>query len=169
MAIITLTSDFGHRDAYSAILKATILNKKPDATLVDISHEVDKANIAQGAFIVGAAFRNFPEQTIHLISVDSLSTVDNIIIAAKIENHFFIAADNGLLSLVSELNPEKVVLVSEKEKTTFPARDIMAAVAVDLANGVNLDDLGHEYPDMKKFLKRSFHWESKPKPLSETG
>ncbi|MEN8251190.1 MAG: SAM-dependent chlorinase/fluorinase [Bacteroidota bacterium] len=155
MAIITLTSDFGHRDAYAAILKATILSKDPKINVVDISHDVDQSNIAQGAFIIGSAFRNFPENTIHIVAVDSLGTSDNKIIAAKIEGHFFIAADNGLLSLISELNPEKVVLISENGKSTFPSKDIMASAAVDLANGTMLEKAGSDYAEMKRFLKRS--------------
>ena len=155
MAIVTLTSDFGHRDAYVAILKATLLSAEPDLKLIDVSHEVEPANIAHGAFIVASAYANFPKKTVHLVAVDSLGTADNKFIAVEIEGHYFIGADNGLLSLISEFEPDKVVLISEGEKTSFPAKDLMAASAVKLANGSALSDLGKDYPEMKKFLKRS--------------
>jgi S-adenosylmethionine hydrolase len=155
MAIITLTSDFGHRDAYVAILKATLLSLEPTITLIDVSHEIDPANIAHGAFLVGSAYTNFPENTVHLVAVDSLGTPTNKFIAIEIEGHYFIGADNGLLSLISESDPNDVVLISEGENTSFPAKDIMAATAVKLANGSVLNDVGEKYTEMKRFKKRS--------------
>jgi S-adenosylmethionine hydrolase len=155
MAIITLTSDFGHRDAYVAILKATMLTLDAKITLIDVSHEIDPANIAHGAFLVGSAYANFPKKTVHLIAVDSLGTPDNKFIAIELDEQYFIGADNGLLSLISEFEPDKVVLISAGEKTSFPAKDVMAATAMKLAKGATLDDVGTEYTDMKKFLQRS--------------
>jgi S-adenosylmethionine hydrolase len=155
MAIVTLTSDFGYRDAYVAILKATLLKQESSLTIIDISHEIESANLAHGAFVLASAYHNFPENTVHLVAVDSLGTKDNTIIAAEIDGHFFIGADNGLLSLVSPLEPEKVVLVSEGTKTSFPAKDIMANIAVSLSSGAILEDLGEDYTEMKRFLKRS--------------
>ena len=154
MAIITLTSDFGHRDAYVAIVKATLLKLNPNLTLVDISHEIEAGNLAQGAFVLSSAYANFPENTVHLIAVDSLGAADNKIIAAEIEGQFFIGADNGLLSLISEWEPEKIVTLATGRQTTFPAKDIMAPAAAELAGGAILEDMGEE-TEMKKFLKRS--------------
>jgi len=155
MAIVTLTSDFGHRDAYVAILKATLLRHDPAINIIDVSHEIEPSNVAQGAYVIGSAYANFPEKTVHLIAVDSLGTTDNKFIAAEIEGHFFIGADNGLLSLISEWEVENVVLISEKAKTSFPAKDILAEAAIKLANGAELKKIGSAYLEMKKFLKRS--------------
>lgn len=155
MAIVTLTSDFGHRDAYVAILKATMLKHEPNLTIVDISHEIEPANIAHAAFVLLSAYQNFPENTVHLVAVDSLGSIDNKILAAEIEGHFFVGTDNGLLSLISEWEPEKVVLVSEGKKTSFPAKEIMAEAAANLANGAILEDIGDDFLEMKKFLRRS--------------
>jgi S-adenosylmethionine hydrolase len=155
MSIVTLTSDFGYRDAYVAILKATILSQNTEINVIDISHDIEPANIAHGAFILASAYRNFPENTVHLVAVDSLGSRENKFIAAEIEGHFFVGVDNGLLSLISAWEPEKVVLLSEGEATTFPARDILASVAVNLATGAILEDLGPDYNDMKKFLQRT--------------
>lgn len=155
MAIVTLTSDFGHRDAYVAILKATLLKHEPNLTIIDISHEIEAANIAHGAYVLLSAYQNFPENTVHLVAVDSLGSIDNKILAAEIEGHFFVGTDNGLLSLISEWAPEKVVLVSAGKKTSFPAKDIMAEAAASLANGAILEDIGEDFLEMKKFLRRS--------------
>jgi S-adenosylmethionine hydrolase len=138
-----------------AILKATLLKEDPGLSIIDISHEVEPANIAHGAFVLTTAYQNFPENTVHLVAVDSLGSTDNKIIAAEIEGHFFVGTDNGLLSLVSQWEPEKVVLVSEGKKTSFPAKEIMAEAVVSLANGAILEDIGDDFLEMKKFLRRS--------------
>jgi len=154
MAIITLTSDFGHRDAYAAIVKASILGLDPTISIIDISHEIEAANIAHGAFVLNSAYRNFPGNTVHIVAVDSLGGENSKIIAAEIEGHFFIGADNGLFSLISEREAEKVVIIEQEIPSTFPARDSMAAAAVNLNAGALLEELGEEYSKMKKFFKR---------------
>ena len=57
MAIITLLSDFGYTDHYVASVKAMLLGRVPDATLIDISHDIEAFNIAQGAFVINSVFR----------------------------------------------------------------------------------------------------------------
>ena len=155
MAIVTLTTDFGHRDAYVAILKAKLLALDSSLTILDIGHDVEPANIAHGAFLLRSAYPNFPQHSIHLVAVDSLGSANNRFIALEIDGQFFIGTDNGLLSLISEWEPEQVVLISEGENTTFPARDIMAPIAARLAEGAILEEVGKPYSEMKRFLKRS--------------
>ena len=50
MAIITLTSDWGTSDYYTAAVKGVILSQIPNATIVDITHEVAHYDIAQAGF-----------------------------------------------------------------------------------------------------------------------
>ncbi len=40
--MITLTSDFGLKDSYVAEMKGVILNINPNATIIDITHDVEK-------------------------------------------------------------------------------------------------------------------------------
>jgi S-adenosylmethionine hydrolase len=72
MAIITLTTDLGHKDFYQAALKGSILSQLVTANIVDISHEVSAFNIPQAAFILKNAFYYFPKGTVHLIGIDSV-------------------------------------------------------------------------------------------------
>ena len=74
MAIITFTSDFGLRDAYVAIVKARILAVDPNATIVDISHLVEPANLADAAFLLASTYNQFPKGTVHLAAVDSIGS-----------------------------------------------------------------------------------------------
>ncbi len=154
MAIITFTSDFGQRDAYVAIVKAALLNGRQQPVVVDISHHIAPANVAQAAFVLGSAFGEFPAATIHLVAIDSQAGMQQRVIAAEVEGHFFITLDNGLISLLSEWEPEKVVQLPAAGNKGFIARDVMAPAALSLANGALLEELGDPAPDIKAYARR---------------
>ena len=69
-SIITLTTDFGYNDAYVGAVKGAILGINPEANIIDISHSIEPQNILQAAFILSAAYRYFPKQTVHMAIVD---------------------------------------------------------------------------------------------------
>lgn len=110
MPIITLTTDFGHKDAYVAILKAQLYQQLESPEIVDISHQIDPFHIGQAAYVVRSVYRSFPENSIHFIGVDFNQTPEQQLLVAQLNNHFFVCADNGFLSLLEpELNPTQCV------------------------------------------------------------
>lgn len=144
MAIITFTSDFGSNDHYVAAVKAKIFNYNPNIQVIDISHHIEHYNIAHGAFVLNAVFRDFPRGTVHLIAINSLSSPDDKYIAVKLEDHFFIGTDNGIFSLLSDKIPVIVELVYDKNQNqTFPEKNVFAFAAVSLASGKAIYDLGN--------------------------
>ena len=154
MAIVTFTSDLGLRDAYVAVVKAKLLAANPQAQIIDISHMVKPANLADGAFVIASSFRNFPEGTIHVVAVDSNGQPGDRFIAMKLDGHYFIGTDNGLFSLISENQPEITVLIERKEQTNFPARDVFAEAAGALSNGTSIEQIGQAIADSKQLLGR---------------
>ena len=68
--IITLTTDFGTRDSYVGAMKGVILDIAPDANIVDVSHEVERHNIHEAAYVLATASRFFPANSIHIAVVD---------------------------------------------------------------------------------------------------
>ena len=100
MSFITLTSDLGVTDHYVASVKGSIYSEVPQAVIVDVTHHIEKYNMAQAAFIVKNAFASFPVGTIHLIGVRPFASdwVDHIV--ALYKGHYFIGADNGMFSLI---------------------------------------------------------------------
>jgi hypothetical protein len=98
--IITLTTDFGSRDGFVAAMKGVILNICPDATLVDISHEVPPHDIAHGAFVLGSASQFFPQGTIHLAVVDPGVGSSRHPLLLVTHNGYFVGPDNGIFSYV---------------------------------------------------------------------
>lgn len=155
MAIITFTSDFGLRDAYVAIVKAKILSIDSTLTIVDVSHEVEPSNLADGAFLVASAYNQFPKGSVHLVAVDSVGTKGDKYIALEFNEHFFVGTNNGLLSLLTEESDIQVVELTSELKSTFPAKDVLAEKAAKLALGSSLKELGTELIDFKKLIGRS--------------
>src|SRR5437899_1241114 len=68
--VIALVTDFGTRDHYAGTMKGVALGICPDATLVDVTHEVPPHDVAAGAFELAACYRYFPQGTIFLVVVD---------------------------------------------------------------------------------------------------
>src|SRR5438128_11890807 len=68
--VIALLTDFGVRDHYVGTMKGVALTICPDATLVDISHEVPPHDVVAGALELAACYRYFPSGTVFLVVVD---------------------------------------------------------------------------------------------------
>ena len=100
MTIVTLTTDFGHKDYSVSVIKAALLQQIPNLSVIDISHQISPYNPSETAYVLKNAFRAFPEGTIHIIGVESEWTPENIHLAIEFEGHFFIGADNGILSMI---------------------------------------------------------------------
>jgi len=161
MPIITLLSDWGLTDHYVASVKGAILSRIPDAVIVDISHNIRLFDIKHASFVMRNAWHSFPEGTIHIIGVDSIESDKHPHIIVKSEGHFFIGADTGLISIILNEKPEKIISISVNQDSgyfTFPARDRFVKVATLLAQGTNMDTLGEplELLNPKTLLQPDF-------------
>ena len=138
MAIITLTTDFGEKDHFAGAIKGAIYSELPDVKIVDISHLVSPFNIPEAAYIIQNAYSSFPQGTIHIIGIDSEINQENKHIAIKLDGHYFICANNGIMSMIcSDINPEKIVEINihDKIETSFPVLDVFVKVACHIARG----------------------------------
>lgn len=153
MAIITLTTDFGHKDHFVGALKGTIYKELSDAKIVDITHAVSPFNIQECAYILKNSYKAFPEGTVHIVGVDSEPTIENQHIAVLVDNHYFISANNGVISLItSEIEPEKVVEINIPNRVvgSFPVLDIFVKVACHIVRGGKLEVVGKSFDDLKE-------------------
>ncbi|NND14996.1 MAG: SAM-dependent chlorinase/fluorinase [Eudoraea sp.] len=164
MAIITLTTDFGHKDHFVGAIKGTIYRELPEATIVDISHGIRPFNIPECAYILKNSYKAFPEGTIHIVGVDSEPTPENAHVAILVDGHYFISANNGVISLIiSEIKPDKVVEIKIPNPVhgSFPVLDVFVQVACHLARGGSLDVIGKPSTDLKELI------EFKPRILND--
>ena len=153
--IITLTTDFGLSDGFVGVMKGVILGINPQATIVDITHDIAPQNIDQGAFVFANASKYFPPNAIHVVVVDPGVGSTRRPIALQAGETFFVAPDNGVLAsaISSQRSVVRVVHLNRPEywfshiSHTFHGRDIFAPVAAHLSLGVPLEALGNPIMD----------------------
>jgi hypothetical protein len=156
MAIVTLLTDSGESDHYIAAIKARIIASNPDLRIVDISHQIRMYDIGHAAFVLRSVFRDFPPGTVHLVGVDAAGNRGDTFIIVKLEGHFFIGADNGMFSLLSEQPPENIWEINTPNPpfTTFPEKEIFAQTAARLASGEVPEAMGKPLTDLKRLIDR---------------
>lgn len=156
MPIITLTTDFGYKDPSVGAIKGRIYSELENIILVDITHSISPFDLHETAYVLKNAYRNFPKGTIHIIGVDSCLTPETKHIAVQLNGHFFIGADNGVISLIaSNIKPEATYEINLPDiyEANFPALDIFVKVACHLARGGVLGIIGNQLPAYKELRK----------------
>ncbi|RDI10393.1 S-adenosyl-l-methionine hydroxide adenosyltransferase family protein [Flavobacterium sp. AG291] len=153
MSIITLTTDFGLKDHFVGALKGKIISGYQEAQIIDISHDIDLFNVSEASYIVGAAYNSFPKGTVHLIGVDAELTKDNRHLAMQWNDHYFICADNGILSMLTQkIIPQKIVEINIHDRLPEGSTemDAFVAVACHIAKGGQLNVIGREITEIKE-------------------
>jgi S-adenosylmethionine hydrolase len=153
MSIITLTTDYGLKDHFVGALKGKILSEYSEATIIDISHYIDPFNTVEASYIIGAAYSSFPKGTVHLIGVDLELNKENQHIVMQWNDHYFIAADNGILSMLTQkIVPQKIVSINIHDRLPSDATDldVFVKVACHIAKGGLLNVIGKEIKAIKQ-------------------
>ncbi|MBW1741049.1 MAG: SAM-dependent chlorinase/fluorinase [Deltaproteobacteria bacterium] len=147
--VITLLTDFGLQDEYVGVMKGVILSINPRVHLIDITHNINRHDVRQAALTVNASFRYFPKGSIHVVVVDPGVGGKRKVICLEQEGHFFVAPDNGVLTMVIQHGKAKKICAITNRKyflkpvsDTFHGRDIFAPAAAYLSKGVDMLCLG---------------------------
>ena len=152
MAIITLTTDFGMKAHFVGAVKGALLSEIKDANIVDISHNISPFNVMEAAYVIQNAFSSFPKGSIHVIGVDSELNPENSHIAMVLNGHYFVCANNGILSMIcKDITPDQIVEVNIHDKIVgnFPVLDIFVKVAAHIARGGTLEVIGKPIDEVK--------------------
>ncbi|MCH7785579.1 MAG: SAM-dependent chlorinase/fluorinase [Bacteroidetes bacterium] len=153
MSIITLTTDFGEKDHFAGAVKGAIYSELDNIRIVDISHSISPFHITEAAYIIQNAYKSFPPGSIHLIGIDSELNPENKHIAVLLDGHYFICANNGIISmLASNIIPEKIVEINihDRIETNFPVLDVFVKVACHIARGGTLEVIGKSISSIKQ-------------------
>ncbi len=144
--VITLTTDFGHRDPFVGVMKGQVLRRFAAARIVDLTHEVLVHWPAEAGFWLGRSYCYFPPGSVHVAVVDPGVGGARDIAIVEADGHVFLAPDNGLLAGVLErVGSNRVLrrldravlpgLGILRPSATFHGRDIFAPLAAELAAG----------------------------------
>lgn len=151
---ITLLTDFGHEDTYVGIVKGVILRVLPQATIVDLCHNIPSHDILRAAFLVYISYPFFPSRSIHLVIVDPGVGSSRRPLLVVTRDHYFIGPDNGVLSYIFEGGDlRRVIEITARHyflpsmSSSFHGRDIFAPVAAYLCKGIEVDAFGSEVSD----------------------
>ena len=145
MSIITLITDFGTKDHFVAKIKGAIISDFPQANIIDISHQISPFNIMEAAYVIENSYQHFPEKTIHIIGVDSENTPECSHIVLKLNEQYFICADNGIMSIVcNNIKPDEIFEINIHNKTDSQdsTLKIFTQVACHLAKGGQPEIIG---------------------------
>jgi S-adenosylmethionine hydrolase len=135
-----------------------VLRIVPNATIIDINHHVVPFDVLDGALTIASAYRYFPPRTVHVVVVDPSVGTERRPILVSADQQYFVAPDNGVLSLIYER--EEAILARHitaehyflnPVSSTFHGRDVFAPVAAWLAKSFQTEAFGEEITDYVRF------------------
>jgi S-adenosyl-L-methionine hydrolase (adenosine-forming) len=131
-------------------MKLVMIKNCPKAVLVDITHQVERHNIVEGAFLLEMAVPFFPDGTVHVAVVDPGVGSDRAPVVVECKGgHVLVGPDNGLLTRAAGLlgkrqvfRIEKPGFLGRKVSPTFHGRDLFAMAAAKIACGARPSEAG---------------------------
>ena len=151
--IVVYETDFGLKDGAVSAMRGVARGVDRALILEDLTHDIPAFNIWEGAYRLNQAAAYWPAGTVFVGVVDPGVGTDrkNIVLETK-SGHFFVAPDNGLLTLVGEtlgveaireIDVEKNRLPGSEKSYTFFGRDLFSYTGARLAAGkVAFADVG---------------------------
>jgi len=112
--MITLLSDMGTKSTDVACVKAKLWHI--GLPIFDLTHQIEAHDKIEAAYLLKNSFLHFPENTLHLAWIDHADTL----LYCYYQNHHFLAGNNGLLTLLGQVNEKNaLVLPLETEEKKF--------------------------------------------------
>ena len=148
--LVSLTTDFGDRDPSPAICRGVVLSIAPDVRLLDVSHEIAKYSIADGAQLLWCVLPYLPVG-VHVAVVDPGVGTPRLPVGIRVaRGDLLVGPDNGLLvpvaerlgGIVAARALENPAYRLPEVSASFHGRDIFAPAGAHLALGVPLEEFG---------------------------
>jgi len=151
--IIALLTDFGESE-YVGMMKGVIARLCPNAKIIDLTHSIRKFDIRHGCFVLWQSYRFFPKSTVFVVVVDPGVGTERRGIILKTKDYIFIGPDNGVFTLINDV--DKIIEIPQPEEAslTFHGRDVFAPIAAKIACGAKIEELGSEIKSFKKLKIR---------------
>ena len=145
MPLITLISDIGRQDFLTGAIKGQLLSINPNFNIVDVSHELSPFNYPQAAYVCRNAIKNFPPLTFHMVLVNLFDKKPEHLLLIQHNNQYIGCADNGLITMILEETPEKIValpLSQAEQRNTLYCASVFARAYQDILDGKTLEEVG---------------------------
>jgi S-adenosyl-L-methionine hydrolase (adenosine-forming) len=145
MPLLTLTSDIGQQDFLVGAVKGQLLKANPLFNIIDITHSLSPFNYPQAAYVCRNAVKNFTTGSFHLVLVNLFDEKPEHLLLAEHNGHFIGCADNGLITMILEEVPQKVValtLEKTQQKNTLYCTTVFAKAFNELSAGKKIEEVG---------------------------
>jgi len=148
---ICFLSDFGLGDDFVGLCKGVMLGIAPEATVIDLTHQVPGFAVEEGAEILEHATRYMPENTVYLAIVDpGVGTERRALALSTTSGALLVGPDNGLLVPAAESlgGIESAISLTNADyhlqpiSNTFHGRDVFSPATAYLATGLTPSKLG---------------------------
>lgn len=152
MAVITLTTDWRNHDYYVGAVKGKIVSRDPSTNIIDISHQITTFSIMQAAFVLRNSYNAFPENTVHIVGVNSVLSKKQALLITEKEGQYFLSADNGFPDLIFPSESKSVFQfkVDNEVEETFVSLNIFIDVAFKLIGGEKPEAFAQPIIDYRK-------------------
>ena len=145
IGIVVYETDFGLKDGAVSAMRGVARGVDKGLILEDLTHDIPAYNIWEGAYRLNQTAAYWPEGTVFVGVVDPGVGTErkNIVLRTK-SGHYFVAPDNGLLTLVAEtlgvdevreIDLAKNRLPGSEKSYTFFGRDLFSYTGARLAAG----------------------------------
>src|SRR5207249_9612659 len=150
--VITFLSDFG--PSAPAVCRGVMFGIAPDANVIDITHQVPRFSIRDGAASLVFALPHMPVG-VHIAVVDPGVGTERLPLALKTgRGDLLVGPDNGLLiaaaeelgGIVEARSITNRALMLERISSSFHGRDIFSPTAAHLATGTPFEEVGPTVP-----------------------
>lgn len=147
MPLITLTSDIGSQDYLAGAIKGQLLQLCNNCNIIDITHQILPFNVSQAAYLCRSAIPHFPEGTFHFILVNVFPEKNVQWLMVKHQGHYFLCADNGLLTMILGSTPEQLISLpydSGEDWNIIKVVNLFAEAVNLVADGEALESIGNK-------------------------
>lgn len=151
--LFTLSTDFGSGSSYVAQMKGVILSRYPEATIIDIAHDLPAFETLPAEVLLRETVWRFPPGTVHVVVVDPGVGSQRRPLVARAGGAFFTGPDNGVLGFIRRqedarfFHPRLDGIIQGEVAPTFHGRDIFVPLALAMAAGRDPEQLGPEVRD----------------------
>jgi S-adenosyl-L-methionine hydrolase (adenosine-forming) len=145
MPLLTLTSDIGVQDFMPAAIKGQIMQVNNAFNILDVTHLLSPFNYPQAAYVCRNAIKNFPEGTFHIILINLFDDKCDHLLIVEHNGHYIGCADNGLITMILEEVPQKVVAIPLEKNVPINVlycANVFAKAFTSIAAGQSLSQIG---------------------------
>ena len=151
--IVVYETDFGVKDGAVSAMRGVARGVEKTLILEDLTHDIPAFDIWEGAYRLNQTAAYWPPGTVFVIVIDPGVGGErkNLVMRSK-SGHYFVAPDNGVLTLVAEslgidavneIDFQKNRLPGSEQSYTFFGRDLFSYTGARLASGkITMDEVG---------------------------